>query len=407
VTAGEVMKGTGKFLLIITIIILLFLTAGYLFPSGARGQMADRENLLGEEGREQVDLKVVEDYWKEITGEVEEYLPPMEFREIFNMMREEEGGRIDLYGFLQGFVSYLLREVSLNLSLMGRLVILAVIAALLRNLQWAFNSPSLNSLVQGLIFMVLLSIALQSFFLVTEIGREAIDRMVEFILALVPLLLILLASLGSLASAAIFQPMVILCANFFSLIIKDLVFPLIFFAAVLMLMDHFSEDFKISRLGFLFRDASIFVITFCLTIFVGVLSLSGIAGSVSDGITLRTAKFLTGAFVPVVGRLVADAVDAVVGASLLFKNGLVLTGILIIFLITIFPLIKIAAMIIVYKLSSALIQPLGETAICDCLNTMGNCLLLIFAAVTAVSLMFFIVVIIIMGAGNAAVMLRA
>ncbi|RQD76957.1 MAG: hypothetical protein D5R97_03350 [Candidatus Syntrophonatronum acetioxidans] len=155
------------------------------------------------------------------------------------------------------------------------------------------------------------------------------------------------------------------------------------------------------------RDASLFVITFCLTIFVGVLGISGVAGSVSDGITLRTAKFLTGTFVPVVGRLVADAVDAVVGASLLLKNGLVLTGVLILFLITVFPLIKIAAMIFIYKLSSALIQPLGETAICDCLNTMGNCLLLIFAAVTAVCLMFFIVVIIIMGAGNVAVMLRA
>ncbi|RQD76389.1 MAG: hypothetical protein D5R97_04460, partial [Candidatus Syntrophonatronum acetioxidans] len=285
------MKVISRFLVVTAVIIIILAAAGpltLLKAQEAPGQGQLREGFMEEEGKEQVDLRLMEDYWREITGEVEEYLPRMEFQEIFKMMREEEGGRIDLQGFLKGFARYLLREVSLNLSLMGRLVILAVVAALLRNLQWAFNSPPLNNLVQGLIFMVLLSLALQSFFLVTEIGREAIDRMVDFILALVPLLLTLLASLGSLASAAIFQPMVILCANLFSLIIKDLVFPLIFFAAVLMLMDHFPQDFKISRLGLLFRDASLFVITFCLTIFVGVLGISGVAGSVSDGITLRT-----------------------------------------------------------------------------------------------------------------------
>ncbi|PKM79965.1 MAG: stage III sporulation protein AE, partial [Firmicutes bacterium HGW-Firmicutes-13] len=217
----------------------------------------------------------------------------------------------------------------------------------------------------------------------------------------------LLASLGSLASTAIFQPLIIFSANFFSLLIKELVFPLIFFATILMLLDHFSQDFKISRLGQLFKDAAVFIMGFSLTIFGGILAVSGIAGAVSDGVTLRTAKFVTGAFIPIIGGMIADSLDAVVGASLLLKNGLVLAGVIMLFLITAFPLLKIVSIIFIYKLSSALIQPLGENSLCDCLNTMGNCLFLIFAAVTAVTLIFFIVIIMIMGAGNAAVMFRA
>ncbi len=384
-----------------SLLMSLILLMVFFSPVGAE------EDHLWEEQKEMVDLHVIEKYWQEITGEVDEYMPVMEFTDIISLMRDKDTNQIDLVSVFKGLTQYLFREVMANISLMGRLIILAVIAALLKNLQFAFTSGRLNSLVQALIFIVLLSLALQSFTLAASIGSEAIERMVDFILALIPLLLTLLASLGSLASAAIFQPLIIFCANFFSLLIKDLVFPLIFFSTVLMLLDHFSQDFKISRLGQLFRDAAIFIMGLSLTIFVGILGISGVAGSVSDGVTIRTAKFLTGAFVPVIGGMVADAVEAVVGASLLLKNGLVLAGVIMLFLMAVFPLLKIIAIIFIYKLSSALIQPLGDTPLCDSLNTMGNCLLLIFAAVTAVSLIFFLVIVMIMGAGNAAVMLRA
>lgn len=364
------------------------------------------EDELWEEQKEVVDLKIIEEYWREITGEVDEFMPHIELNDIFDWMRGREESKLDLMGIFRGLCSYLFREVMANLYLMGRLVILAVIAALLKNLQQAFSSSRLSSLAQGIIFLLLMSIALQSFALASSIGQTVIGRMVDIIMALIPLLLTLLASLGSLASAAIFQPVIIFSASFISLLIKDLVFPLIFFSTVLLLLDSFSENYKISRLGLIFRDAAVFVMGFSLTIFVGILSISGIAGAVSDGVTLRTAKFVTGIFIPVIGGMVAEALEAVIGASLLLKNGLILAGMILLFLTLAFPLLKIISIVFIYKFSSAIIQPLGESSLCDCLNTMGNSLLLIFAAVVAVSLIFFILLIVIMGAGNAAVMFR-
>ena len=361
---------------------------------------------LWEEQKEVVDLRIIEEYWQEITGEVEEFMPHLELNDIFDWMRGREESTLDLMGIFKGLSRYLFREVMANLYLMGRLVILAVVAALLKNLQQAFSSSQLSSIAQGIIFILLMSIALQSFALASSIGQTVIGRMVDIIMALIPLLLTLLASLGSLASAAIFQPVIIFSASFIGLLIKDLVFPLIFFATVLLLLDSFSENHKISRLGLIFRDAAVFIMGLSLTIFVGILSISGIAGAVSDGVTLRTAKFVTGIFIPVVGGMVAEALEAVIGASLILKNGLILAGMVLLFLTLVFPLLKIISIVFIYKFSAALIQPLGESSLGDCLNTMGNSLLLIFAAVVAVSLIFFILLVIIMGAGNAAVMFR-
>jgi stage III sporulation protein AE len=143
-----------------------------------------------------------------------------------------------------------------------------------------------------------------------------------------------------------------------------------------------------------------------LTFFLGLTAIQGVAGGIGDALTLRTAKFMTGTFIPVVGKMLADAVETVAGYSLLLKNSATVAGLVILSIIIAFPLLKLLALIIIFKFSGALIQPLGETALGEALQTMGNCLALVFAAVATVALAFFIGIAIIIGASNAAVMLR-
>ena len=46
---------------------------------------------------------------------------------------------------------------------------------------------------------------------------------------------------------------------------------------------------------------------------------------------MRTAKFLSGTFIPVVGGMFADAVEVVIGSALILKNAVGLLGVLAIF----------------------------------------------------------------------------
>ena len=128
--------------------------------------------------------------------------------------------------------------------------------------------------------------------------------------------------------------------------------------------------------------------------------------AVTDGVTIRTAKYLTGNFVPVVGRMFSDAADTVVGASLLVKNAVGMAGVLILLFISAFPALKIISLAVIYNFSAAVMQPLGSGPIIDCLNIIGKTLMYIFAALATVGLMFFLAVTIIIAAGNISVMIR-
>jgi len=52
-----------------------------------------------------------------------------------------------------------------------------------------------------------------------------------------------------------------------------------------------------------------------LTLFVGVLSLEGTLSSSVDGITAKTTKAAVSNFIPIVGKILGDAVDTVLRLS--------------------------------------------------------------------------------------------
>lgn len=189
-------------------------------------------------------------------------------------------------------------------------------------------------------------------------------------------------------------------------LIYKIVFPLLFFSAVLHLVSSLTDKYKLTQLANLLRLIGIGVLGVVLTIFLGVISVQGATSSVTDGVTIRAAKYVSGNFVPVVGKVLADATDTVITASLLVKNSIGLAGVIIILFLCAFPALKILTLAFIYNLAAALMQPLGDTPIVGCLQAIGKSLIYVFAALAAVSLMFFLAITIMLTAGNMTVMLR-
>ena len=142
------------------------------------------------------------------------------------------------------------------------------------------------------------------------------------------------------------------------------------------------------------------------TIFMGTVAVKGAAGAVADGVTVKTAKFFVGSFIPVIGKTLSDAADLIMGSSILLKNGLGMLGAAAVFFIVIFPLLKILSLTWVYQIAGALVQPAGAGNIAKMLTTMAKSLQLVFAAVGMAALMFFVSIAVIVGAANMTVMVR-
>jgi len=354
---------------------------------------------------DELDFSEIERYIEKVDEDLKQHLPELHLQQVYQNIKKGEFS-FSIRELFFGLLRFFFKEVVANSGLLTRLVVLAVAGAVLANLQGAFDKGNIATLGHGVIYLVLITIALGSFSVAINTGKNAINDMVGFLYALMPLLLTLLAAMGGVTSAALIHPAMLMMLGIVTTLIKTVVFPLIYFMAILNIVSYISPNFKVNRLAGLFKDLSLGLMGIVLTVFVGFLGMQGLAGSVADGLTIKAAKFATGAFIPVVGKSLADALDTVIGTSLILKNGIGIFGVMVIFLICTIPAVKIFAMALIYRLVAAVIQPFGDNQLAEALHTLANVLILVFAAVAGVGLMFFFVLTITIGTGNITMMFR-
>jgi stage III sporulation protein AE len=297
-------------------------------------------------------------------------------------------------------ITYIFKELALSAKLMIIIVVIAVVAALLHNLQKAFSNESLSNIAYFACYSVLIIVVSKSFLVGLNLAKETILQMTDFMTALVPVLIMLVASVGGVTEAAVMNPVIIAGVNIAARLYVTIIIPLILIGFILQFVNNISEDYKISKLTKLINQWSIWVQGIIMTIFIGVLSIRGITSKTIDQVTVKTTKYMVDNFVPVVGKCLSDAISSVAGYSILLKNSLSALGLVLVIVIVAFPVIKLFIMAMLYKFTAAMIEPISDKRFVNCITTAGDSLILIMSCLVSVSVMFFVMISILAATGK-------
>ncbi|GHI01018.1 stage III sporulation protein AE [Neobacillus kokaensis] len=353
---------------------------------------------------ESLDLSELKQFWEDITNKYGGFLPESQKGSLYDFIKGEKHFSFKEWG--KGFLKFAFHEFVANGKLLGSLIMLAIFSMFLQSMQNAFEKSNISKVAYAIIYMVLVIIALNSFHVAISYTNEAIGTMISFVLALIPLLLALIAASGGIVSAAFFHPVILFLMNMSGMFMQYVILPLLFLATLLSIVSTMSDQYKVTQLAALLRNWSIGLMGLFLTVFLGVISVQGASAAVTDGVAIRTAKFITGNFIPVIGRMFTDATDTVIGASVLLKNSVGIAGVAILMIIVAFPAIKILLISFIYKFAAAILQPLGGGPIITCLDIISKSVIYVFAALGIVSFMFFLSITVIVAAGNLTMMMR-
>ncbi|MBU5594796.1 stage III sporulation protein AE [Amphibacillus sp. MSJ-3] len=388
-----------KCFLIMFLIFFAFQLETHAKTIEVEGEEHSTSNLL-----EQIDVNELEGYWSEIQNDYRHYLPDIDKITVKDLITN--GQQLSLFDWIQSFIGMVGHELILNGKLLGQLIVIAIISALIKNIQSSFQSESVTVVANFVLMILLTTLALQSFTVISQLITTTISQMHSFIIALLPLLLGLMASLGGVISSAFFHPIII---SFLYLIVglTDKVFVnFIFLSLILHLVSHMNKTFQLTKLGDLLRQFSMALMFICLTIFLTVLSTKGAVTAIQDGLTVKTAKFVTSNFVPVVGRMFSEASDTIFATTQVLKNGLGLFGLIFLFLIVGFPIIKVAVVGSLYRLAAAILQPIGDEQVVKSITVISDHIFYLLAILLVVSFMFLMTIVILLVASNLTLMIR-
>ncbi|SHJ49117.1 stage III sporulation protein AE [Paramaledivibacter caminithermalis] len=390
--------------IIIVLMLFIALTNIVYCKEGDKKTLGLTENLIMEQ-LDSIDLSEIEELINSMNDDNSMNMTKINIKTY--IMKAIKGElNLSFKGILIGFIKKLFKEIIVNSKLLSQLIIISVLCSLLNNLTNSFGNNSTNEIAFYACYLVIAGLLVKAFTVAMNVGQQAIDNMVSFMQSLMPILLSLLMAAGSITSSAIFKPIMVGTIGITSTIMRDIILPLIFLSAILAIVNNLPTKIHVSKLASLIKQGSITLIGLMLTIFFGVVTIEGVLTSSTDGVTLRTAKFAVDSFIPIVGGFMSDAVDTVLGCSLLIKNAVGVVGLIIILTIVTFPILKILSLIIIYKITAVLIEPISDTKIVNCINDMSNALVVVFATVISVAIMFFIAITAVVGAGNITAMIR-
>src|SRR5699024_9247714 len=277
---------------------------------------------------------------------------------------------------------------------------------LLQTTHAVFEQSAVSKIAYFVVYIVLLFISLNSFYVTVSYIEETIDTMMSFMIALLPLVLGLMATFGNVVTVSFFHPIVIFLIHISGVLVSKFILPLLFLSAILLIVSTLNENHKVTHLGNLFKSVGMGLLGMFLTIFLGVMSVQGAASAIQDGVAMKTTKFITGNFIPVVGRTFTDAADTVLSASLLLKNAVGIVGMVMILLISLFPALKIFAIALMYKIAASVLQHVADWTMITSINIISKYIGYMLGCMLCISLMFSLAIVIIVAASNITSLLR-
>ena len=407
----KIKKLTGK--IIIIILLGLFLSSVPSFKTVyAQSEANLNEDTINKQydensqGEELLKDKEVEEklsglysYINNMKSDVEliNELDPVEY--IKNYIKSGDGN-LSLKKIAQAITSFLFKEVKVVLSLTLSIIVISIICSLLKNLQRSFSNENISNIAFFACYALLIVILSKSFLISIELAKDVIIKISDFMAALLPILVMMLGTAGGFTQAVTMDPIILGATFIIPRIYLNIIIPLILMTFVLQFANNISTEYKIDNLCKLMKQTIIVLQGFILTVFIALLTIRGITSSTIDAVTLKTAKFAVDNFIPIVGKAFSDAIATVAGYSLIIKNAVSSIGLIIIVLLMIYPIIKLALISLVYKLTAALVEPIGEKRITDSIAAAGDALILIMSTVISVSIMFFILIAIMASAGK-------
>ena len=314
-------------------------------------------------------------------------------------------GEIDNLTIGQQILNLLFSQVGEAIKSIGIILVIVVISSILKSISDDLENKSIAQISHYVTYILIVTIIMKNFSDIIVMIRTSIENLVGFSNSLIPLLITLMLTTGNIASASMLQPIILFIITFIGNFINTILIPASLVAVALNVISNISDKVQIDKLGTFINKTVIWILGIVLTIFVGVASLEGSITNGVDGLTVKTTKAAVSNFIPIVGKILGDAVETVMSCSNILKNAVGIVGVIIILSICIMPIIKLAALMGVYYLGSALCQPIADKKIVDLLGQIGGTFKLLLAIMCSISVMLVIGVTLVIKISNSGLMM--
>lgn len=340
---------------------------------------------------------------------ISEQLNKINLQEIQNQIKDEKFiADVDLKTFMKDLISgkktmldlfdkeglklFLFDELRASLKVASIIFVLALLSSILKSLDNSFSSGAISQVTTYIVFIVMVTLTLVGFKDVLTICNTTIESMINLMQVIMPILITFLVVMGFPMTSTVMTPIFMGGVTFINVVFKNFLFVSITIGFAILVINNLSNSIKLKKLASFIKQINLITIGAIFTIYLALVSMQGMYVKSLDGFAVKSTKFAIGNFIPVVGGFVSDSFDIILSSSQLIKNLFGGVGLIILVGICLIPIIKIISIILVYKTSAIIVEPVGEDSISNFLNEISNLMAIMLACIIAITIMFFVTI---------------
>ena len=285
--------------------------------------------------------------------------------------------------FLKTVGQAFLRSLRQPMRMLAALTGMALLSLLLSGIQDIQNSPSVQPLFGAVSVLCIAAVLSSPVLGCLHTVSDLVGDVSVFLAAYIPIMAGVLLAAGRTASATAYNTLMFLGCEGAALIIRSAVIPAAGILLALGVTGAVAGNEHLLRLGKTMRRTVSWTLGLVLILFIGMMTLQTSAAAASDTVASKSAKYLLGSLIPVVGSSVPEAVMAARGCLDLIRASVGALGILAVAAIFLLPLLRILAWYCVFCAGSFLCELLDDRALRILMDSFASGFGLLLSALTA------------------------
>ena len=330
--------------------------------------------------------------FSEIDNSLQKIFPEekMDFKSLVTALIEGDGKNAGelIMDFISDQFAYEFRYNRQNLAYM---LLIAVIAAIFTNFSNAFQNRQVSEISFYVLYILLITMCLNAFRIAMSGIEGHLETLLDFMRVLCPSYFLAVAIASGSSRSLIFYNIVLFLIYVVEVLILRFLLPVINIYIMVQVLNYLAGEEYLSQFAELLSKMVTWILKTLVTCVIGINVIQGMLAPAIDALK-RSALTKTAEAIPGIGNAIGGVTDVVLGTAVLIKNGIGMAGAAVMIAICAIPIVQMALMTLMYKLTAALVQPVSDKRITGCISSVSQGYELLMKVVFSTGLLFLLTI---------------
>ncbi len=314
---------------------------------------------------------------------------PVTFEEVVNALLE--GGEVPYEKAGEYIKGLLFAGFAENRRLTLMLLAVSLAFSILKNYAKNFSGSYLSEICFLMCYSFMMVLLLKSFSVMHETVLGTSETMVSFMKLFVPTYCAAISCTLNVSSSAAAYTLIFTAIYLVEWLIRYLLVPLVEVYVMLEFLNHLMEEERFRRLSGLIADAVRLALKASVAFILGINIIQGMIAPAMDRLTGNTVA-RTIQMVPGIGNVVSNVGQIFLSSALVIKNCVGAAALIILLLLCIVPFCKMFFLAVLYKILSAVLEPVSDRRLSGGMNGIANGGMLYLKIMNTCLILFFLTI---------------